>query len=62
MQVSVINLFYWIHFIDVQTYISLKFSIYIHLYFEILKINGNPCQYSCLENSMDRGAWQAMES
>ena len=22
--------------------------------------NGNPLQYSCLENSMDRGAWQAM--
>ena len=24
------------------------------------KVNGNPFQYSCLENSMDRGAWQAM--
>ena len=26
--------------------------------------NGNPCQYSCLENPMDRGAWwlQSMES
>ena len=22
--------------------------------------NGNPVQYSCLENSMDRGAWQAI--
>ena len=21
--------------------------------------NGNPFQYSCLENSMERGAWQA---
>ena len=21
--------------------------------------NGNPLQYFCLENSMDRGAWQA---
>ena len=21
--------------------------------------NGNPFQYSCLENPMDRGAWQA---
>ena len=21
--------------------------------------NGNPVHYSCLENSMDRGAWQA---
>ena len=23
------------------------------------KGNGNPLQYSCLENSMDRGAWWA---
>ena len=22
--------------------------------------NGNPLQYSCLETSMDRGAWQAL--
>ena len=22
--------------------------------------NGNPLQYSCLENSLDRGAWWAM--
>ena len=22
--------------------------------------DGNPLQYSCLENSMDRGAWQAI--
>ena len=22
--------------------------------------HGNPLQYSCLEDSMDRGAWQAM--
>ena len=24
------------------------------------KENGNPLQYSCLENAMDRGAWQAI--
>ena len=24
------------------------------------KGNGNPHQYSCLENPMDRGAWQAI--
>ena len=24
--------------------------------------NGNPLQYSCLENSMDRGAWWAVSS
>ena len=23
--------------------------------------NGNPLQYSCLENSMDKGLWQAAE-
>ena len=23
--------------------------------------NGNPLQFSCLENSMDRGAWQATD-
>ena len=23
--------------------------------------NGSPVQYSCLENSMDRGAWQATD-
>ena len=28
-------------------------------YFEVG--NGNPLQYSCLENPMDRGAWWAME-
>ena len=27
---------------------------------ESLEGNGNPLQYSCLENPMDRGAWQAM--
>ena len=24
--------------------------------------HGNPLQYSCLENPMDRGAWQAIRS
>ena len=24
--------------------------------------NGNPFQYSCLENPMDKGAWQAIQS
>ena len=34
---------------------------YIHLYTttEYRKGNGNPLQYSCLENPMDRGAWWA---
>ena len=24
------------------------------------EVNGNPFQYSCLENSIDRGAWRAI--
>ena len=24
------------------------------------EVNGSPLQYSCLENPMDRGAWQAI--
>ena len=34
----------------------------IFLYFIIVftgEVNGHPLQYSCLENPMDRGAWQA---
>ena len=26
---------------------------------DLEKENGNPLQYSCLQNPMDRGAWQA---
>ena len=38
--------------------------IYIHTYIHIYVYihgegDGNPLQYSCLENSMDREAWQA---
>ena len=34
----------------------------LHFYFSLSCIgegNGNPFQYTCLENPMDRGAWQA---
>ena len=37
--------------------------MYMLIVFKKKKIgegNGNPLQYSCLENSMDRGAWQAI--
>ena len=30
-----------------------------HIYYYFGEGNGNPFWYSCLENSMDRGAWQA---
>ena len=35
----------------------------LHFHFSLSRIgkgNGNPLQYSCLENPMDRGAWWAM--
>ena len=28
-------------------------------YYTLGEGNGNPLQYSCLENPMDKGAWQA---
>ena len=42
-------------------------SLCLHLlYLSVISVlfcfgegNGNPLQYSCLENSMDRGAWRA---
>ena len=37
--------------------------IYIHTHIYIFgEGSGNPLQYSCLENPMDRGAWQARKS
>ena len=32
----------------------------IPVYLKSGEVNSNPLQYSCLENPMDRGAWQAM--
>ena len=36
-----------------------KFHIYVLVYCTGREGNGNPLQYSCLENPMDRGAWWA---
>ena len=41
--------------IDSYSY-KIKFVFYTHTHIEVG--NGNPLQYSYLENSMDRGAWQ----
>ena len=41
------------------TYASTPRHIYYSLWLTIGVGNGNPLQYSCLENSMDRGAWWA---
>ena len=46
---------------EMKTYIHTKtFTKKIYfLYLSIGEGHGNPLQYSCLENSMDRGAWWA---
>ena len=36
------------------------YVIYKYLYIDLGEGNGTPLQYSCLENPMDRGAWQAV--
>ena len=36
-----------------------KNKTFLVLHYSILKSNGNPLQYSCLENPMDGGAWGA---
>ena len=33
------------------------FKVYGDLYLKNREGNGNPLQYSCLENPMDEGAW-----
>ena len=38
------------YFIELKTYFAKLLSS---------KVNGNPLQYSCLENPTDRGAWLA---
>ena len=45
----------------IYTHIHMLLYIYTHTYTHLYpgKGNGNPLQYSCLENSMDRGAWRA---
>ena len=35
-------------------------AVWIHRYLVIGEGNGNPLQYSSLENSMDRGAWRTI--
>ena len=47
---------YHLAFITSYTY---KLILIIYTLHTFGKGNGNPLQYSCLENSMDRGAWQA---
>ena len=48
-------------YIYTHIYTCYYIFIYTHTYTQLYpgKGNGNPLQYSCLENSMDRGAWRA---
>ena len=48
-------------------YLIVKAGVYVyshkhaHRYtYKYLYVHGNPLQYSCLANSMDRGAWWAI--
>ena len=41
-------------------YLKYVHFTYYQLYLNDGEGNGNPLQYSCLENPMDRGAWQAI--
>ena len=50
----------------IHTYIHTYTHTHTHNYFELIvsnvtprEGNGNPLQYSCLENPMNRGAWWA---
>ena len=47
--------------LSLQTFVSKVMSLPCNMFsrFMIGEGNGNPLQYSCLENSMDRGAWEA---
>ena len=40
----------------------IKSNNVIYIYIYTGEGNGNPVQYSCLENSMDRGAWRERHS
>ena len=44
-----------------QLYIYINlffFGFFLHIgHYRVGESNGNPLQYSCLENPMDRGAW-----
>ena len=50
---------YKIHSKDIYKKFCLKATEYTSSQEYIGEGNGNPLQYSCLENPMDRGAWWA---
>ena len=40
-------------------YIIIYVCVCVCVYKYTIRYDGNPLQYSCLENTMDRGAWRA---
>ena len=56
---KVILMKYYFHYSQVPSYIDL--NEWLIKYQEVFMgpVSGSPLQYSCLENPMDRGAWQA---
>ena len=46
-------------FIEVKIWLSFPTTDYSFFYIDNGEGNGNPLQYSCLENPMEGGAWQA---
>ena len=47
-------------FWGIYLFINVFLVYIIHYTYRIGEGNGTPLQYSCLENPMDRGAWQAI--
>ena len=53
------NIYIYIYMYIYMNHFAIHLKLTQHYKSTIRKGNGNPLQYSCLENSMDRGAWQA---
>ena len=51
------------YFIHIHIYVHIYMCVYIYIYLYVCLYmeegNGNPLQYSCLENPLNRGAWWA---
>ena len=59
--IYIYTVYIYIHMYIHIIYMSLYYMIlYLYIIFMCMySINGNPLQYSCLKNPMDRGAWRA---
>ena len=57
ISVSALNILYHVASGKLYTWNSVKMKVNNVLLFFSAGENGNPLQYSCLENPTDRGAW-----